>query len=106
MPSIQRIIDYCSLDQEPDEGEKGLNVIHGKIEFRDTWMKYREHLDFSLRSLSFTVPGGSKVGIVGRTGAGKSTIMQILLRLTELHSGEILIDGQNIANYKLSDLRN
>ena len=56
-------------------------------------MKYQENLDFSLRGLTFEIPSGSKVGIVGRTGAGKSTIMQILLRLTELHSGEILIDG-------------
>ena len=105
MPSVQRIIDYHALDQEPDEGDKGFKVTHGELEFCDTWMKYQENLDFSLRGLTFEIPSGSKVGIVGRTGAGKSTIMQILLRLTELHSGEILIDGQNIAKVKLSDLR-
>ena len=58
-----------------------------------------------LNELSFTVKGGMKVGIVGRTGAGKSSILQALFRLVEKDSGSIEIDGQDIANLGLTTLR-
>jgi len=58
-----------------------------------------------LREVSFKVEAGSKVGIVGRTGAGKSTIAQTLSRLLELESGSIEIDGVDIASISLQELR-
>ncbi len=58
-----------------------------------------------MREVSFKVEAGSKVGIVGRTGAGKSTIAQTLLRLLELESGSIEIDGVDIASISLQELR-
>lgn len=68
-------------------------MTEGKIEFQNVWMKYRPELDYSLQGLSFSIPPGTKAGIVGRTGAGKSTLMQVLFRLTEIDSGSIVIDG-------------
>lgn len=56
-------------------------------------MRYRSELDYSLQGLSFAIEPGTKLGIIGRTGAGKSTLMQVLFRLTELDSGNIHIDG-------------
>ena len=60
----------------------------------------------SLDSVSFKVSEGEKVGIVGRTGAGKSTMLMALTRIVELDSGQIFIDGQDIATVDLKALRN
>lgn len=68
-------------------------------------MKYRPNLDLVLRGLSVTFQGGHKIGVVGRTGSGKSTIMMSLLRILEAYEGEILMDGRDIAKVSLDDLR-
>ena len=68
-------------------------------------MKYREGMEPSLVDLDCRVQGGMKVGIVGRTGAGKSTILQVLFRLTECYEGRILIDGQDLKDVGLHKLR-
>ena len=70
--------------------------VHGKIEFTDVSMRYRPSLPPSIENLTFTVQPGMKVGIIGRTGAGKSSILQILFRLCELSNGSVKIDGQDI----------
>ncbi len=69
-------------------------------------MKYRKDLPIVLDSLNCTIKKGEKVGIVGRTGAGKTTIINTLLRVTEVVSGEILLDGKNISDMSLKNLRN
>ena len=68
-------------------------------------MKYRENLEPSIRDLTFKIQPRMKVGIVGRTGAGKSSILQALFRLSELSEGDIIIDGQNIKDLGLHILR-
>ena len=75
------------------------------IEFDDVRLRYRPNTDIVLNGLSFTVPPGSKVGVVGRTGAGKSTISLALSRIIELCGGTIKIDGVDIASLDLSVLR-
>ena len=70
--------------------------VHGKIEFNDVSMRYRPSFPPSIENLTFTVQPGMKVGIIGRTGAGKSSILQILFRLCELSNGSVKIDGQDI----------
>jgi len=77
----------------------------GEIEFSNVTMRYRETLEPSLKNLSFKVQPKMKVGIVGRTGAGKSSILQALFRLCELSEGTICIDGRNIADLGLHLLR-
>ena len=68
-------------------------------------MRYREGLPLVLRGLSVTVKPGSRCGVVGRTGAGKSSLINCLFRLQELTSGSIVIDGVDIAKMGLKDLR-
>lgn len=77
----------------------------GSIEFKDVQMRYRDGLPLVLQNLNLSVAGGERIGIVGRTGAGKSTIMSTLFRLVELSGGSISIDGRNIATIGLQDLR-
>ncbi|XP_047290104.1 multidrug resistance-associated protein 1 isoform X18 [Homo sapiens] len=77
----------------------------GRVEFRNYCLRYREDLDFVLRHINVTINGGEKVGIVGRTGAGKSSLTLGLFRINESAEGEIIIDGINIAKIGLHDLR-
>lgn len=77
----------------------------GVVQFNDVVLKYREHLAPSLKSISFETRPAEKIGIVGRTGAGKSSILAALFRLTELTSGAITIDTVNISHISLAALR-
>jgi ABC-type multidrug transport system fused ATPase/permease subunit len=77
----------------------------GEINFIDFWVKYRPNLDPVLRGLKVVFTAGDKIGVVGRTGSGKSTIMMSLLRILESFKGEIMIDGKDIAKLSLDDLR-
>lgn len=77
----------------------------GKIVYKQVEMKYRPDLDTVLNKLDFTIDAGHKVGVVGRTGAGKSTMSLCLSRICELHAGSIEIDGINIDKVNLHVLR-
>ncbi|USW57841.1 Putative AAA+ ATPase domain, ABC transporter type 1, transmembrane domain-containing protein [Septoria linicola] len=77
----------------------------GAIDFDNVQMRYRDGLPLVLKGLTMHVRAGERIGVVGRTGAGKSTIMSTLFRLVELSGGSISIDGVNIAKIGLHDLR-
>lgn len=77
----------------------------GQLEFRNVHLKYRPDTEIVLKDLSFRVHPGEKIGIVGRTGAGKSTICLGISRIVELQEGQILIDGIDISQIRLDDLR-
>lgn len=77
----------------------------GRIIFSDVHMRYRDGLPLVLQELDMDIRGGERIGIVGRTGAGKSSIMSALFRSTELSGGSITIDGIDIAKIGLHDLR-
>mmetsp|Transcript_20598 Transcript_20598/g.27816 ORF Transcript_20598/g.27816 Transcript_20598/m.27816 type:complete len:96 (+) Transcript_20598:445-732(+) len=68
-------------------------------------MKYRPDTPLVLRRLTFEVPAGLKIGVVGRTGAGKSSMLVAISRIAELQSGKIVVDGVDIASLELSELR-
>ena len=106
MASPQRLFEYKDLSEEgkliTDESFK---ITKGKIEIFNLYMKYRENYDYALKNLSFTIEPGSKTGIIGRTGAGKSSIMQVLFRLVNPEKGTILIDGQDLMRAGLHEIR-
>uniref|UniRef100_A0AAZ3NR57 Uncharacterized protein n=1 Tax=Oncorhynchus tshawytscha TaxID=74940 RepID=A0AAZ3NR57_ONCTS len=77
----------------------------GNVEFSDYSVRYREGLELVLKNLTLSVKGGEKIGIVGRTGAGKSSMTLCLFRLLEAAGGEITIDGVKISEIGLHDLR-
>ena len=78
----------------------------GKIEFQNYWVKYRANLPFVLKNITFTINPNEKVGVVGRTGSGKSTTLLSILRILEASEGKILIDGVDVSKLGLFDLRN
>ncbi|KAI9034703.1 P-loop containing nucleoside triphosphate hydrolase protein [Hyaloraphidium curvatum] len=110
MNGVERLLYYAEvLEQEappvtevrPPEGWPGKGVI----EFKGVEVRYRPDLPAVLRGVSFEVRAGERIGIVGRTGAGKSTIMQALFRLVEPSAGTVTIDGVDICQIGLADLR-
>uniref|UniRef100_A0A7S2L9K9 ATP-dependent transporter ycf16 n=1 Tax=Leptocylindrus danicus TaxID=163516 RepID=A0A7S2L9K9_9STRA len=110
MVSSERILAFIGLASEaplhmPCDTDNENWPENGKIEFKDITVQYRDDLPPSLNGISFCVEGGERVGIVGRTGSGKSTLMQALFRLLEAKEGLIRIDGVEIATLGLLKVR-
>ena len=108
--SLERITEYIELPQEaphriPEKQPKRGWPQSGRIEMRSVHFRYRPELPLVLKDISVDIKGGMKVGIVGRTGAGKSSLISTLLRLVELDAGTISVDGVNIGEIGLADLR-
>uniref|UniRef100_A0A3P9JD61 ATP-binding cassette sub-family C member 5 n=1 Tax=Oryzias latipes TaxID=8090 RepID=A0A3P9JD61_ORYLA len=110
--SVERINHYIkSLDSEaPRQSPKEMAPApswpqQGKITFQNVNMHYRDDLPLVLKNLSFTIQPEETIGIVGRTGSGKSSLAVALFRLVELSGGSITVDGINIAHIGLDDLR-
>lgn len=106
MASAERI--FLILDEPPAikeiDNPKPMGEVKGHIEFRNVWFAYVGE-DWVLRDVSFTVEPGETVAFVGATGAGKSTIMNLLSRFYDIQKGQILIDGQDIKELSLAELR-
>ncbi|XP_044714704.1 ABC transporter transmembrane domain-containing protein [Hirsutella rhossiliensis] len=109
MNAVERLHHYGSeLDEEAPAHTVDVRASWpetGDIVFDGVEMRYRDKLPLVLRGLSMHVAGGERVGIVGRTGAGKSSIVSTLFRLVEISGGSITIDGLDIATVGLHDLR-
>ncbi|NXS78003.1 MRP6 protein, partial [Erpornis zantholeuca] len=108
--SVERVTEYLRTPKEAPWTVNGklqgqVWLTEGRIEFRNYSLCYRPGLELALRRVSVTISGHEKVGITGRTGAGKSTLAAGLLRLVEAAEGALLIDGQDIAQLGLHDLR-
>ncbi|TYH70627.1 hypothetical protein ES332_D05G129300v1 [Gossypium tomentosum] len=106
MVSMERALQYIDVPQE--ELRQYLNSswpFQGVVEFQNVTMKYIPSLPAALNDITFTIAGGTQVGIVGRTGAGKSSVLNSLFRLTPICGGRILVDGLNIVDIPVRDLR-
>jgi ATP-binding cassette subfamily B protein len=105
MVGSERVFNLLEQDQYiKDEGERILPELKGNIEFKNISFAYIED-EYVLRNISFTVQPGETVALVGATGAGKSSIVNLLSRLYEFQEGQILVDGVDIKEYKLQSLR-
>ncbi|KAI9982474.1 hypothetical protein PInf_008418 [Phytophthora infestans] len=113
MTCFERIAHYGSLDEEGDEcaptSKDALSPEWprcGSIVFENVTLQYRRDLPIVLKSVSFSVKSGEKIGICGRTGSGKSSLMSVLFRVVEFpNSGRVLIDIVDISTITLSQLR-
>ncbi|XP_042240635.1 multidrug resistance-associated protein 5-like isoform X3 [Homarus americanus] len=109
--SVQRINNYSTglVSEAPAIIESKRPEVtwpkHGRISFRKVQMKYREDTPLVLKGLTFDIDSMEKIGIVGRTGSGKSSLGVVLFRLVELAGGTIRIDGIDISTLGLEDLR-
>ncbi len=107
--AVERIKEYTEIKQEaewrssnspPEDWPK-----EGAVSFNNYGMRYREGLDLVVKNITCDVRGGEKIGIVGRTGAGKSSLTVALFRLVEPAQGSISIDGRDVSQMGLHELR-
>merc|ERR1711936_580852 len=110
MVAVERIQEYQEVPQEAPfevpENDPGNDwPENGVVKFDNYQTRYREGLDLVLRGIDCTVNSGEKIGIVGRTGAGKSSLTLALFRIIESAGGAISIDGVNISQLGLGKLR-
>ena len=105
MVAAERVFKVLDTDSNINEsGNKIANNLRGDIQFKNINFSYNES-ETVLKSISFEIKAGTTTAIVGSTGAGKSTIINLINRLYEINSGDILIDGINIKEFTLSSLR-
>ncbi|TXG67672.1 hypothetical protein EZV62_008947 [Acer yangbiense] len=108
--SVERMLQYTSIPSEPplvieENRPDRCWPSHGEVDIRDLQVRYAPQMPLVLQGLTCTFAGGTKTGIVGRTGSGKSTLIQTLFRIVEPAAGQITIDGINISAIGLHDLR-
>ena len=103
MKRLTEIMDYES-EQKPDQEYTEMEQIDGDIEFKDVTFRYGNRSP-ALNHISFTIPKGKKVALVGSSGSGKSTITKLLLKYYEPESGEIDVNGVNLDEYSNSSVR-
>jgi ATP-binding cassette subfamily C (CFTR/MRP) protein 4 len=113
MTSVERVLEYCALDQEPPAQVPPKYrppnnwPSHGRIIFNNVCMSHSKdpNAPLALKHITLTIEASEKIGIVGRTGAGKSSFIQTLFRMGTLVDGEIKIDNIDISTVGLDDIR-
>lgn len=106
--AIERVSEYCELEPEkqPDIPERvPINwPSHGRIEFKNVFFRYSAASEPVLRGLTFSINPNERIGVVGRTGAGKSSLISCIFRLA-LVEGDVIVDDVNTSRIDLSVLR-
>ena len=115
LPAVERVFEYLPGSGVPGERARSTPYDEkllasdwpaaGAIEFRDVRLRYADGLPLALAGLELSVAGGEKLGVVGRTGAGKSTVLVALFRLVEPCGGSVLVDGTDVGRVGLKALR-
>lgn len=104
--SADRVFELLDLNEDIEDLDNGMKAdsLKGEIEFKNVWFAYKDE-EWVLKDVSFKIDKGESVAFVGATGAGKTTIISLLSRFYNIQKGEILVDGININDICLRDLR-
>ncbi|WP_386686470.1 lipid A ABC transporter ATP-binding protein/permease MsbA [Lonepinella sp. MS14437] len=105
MAACQTLFEFLDLDTEKDNGTYEIERAKGDVQFKNVSFAYQGKEELALNNISLTIPAGKTVALVGRSGSGKSTIANLLTRFYDIEQGEILLDGVNIQDYRLANLR-
>ncbi len=101
----ESIFEMVDMGREKDVGSLELDKVEGRIEYRHVSLGYQERQEKALDDICLTVPFGKTIALVGQSGSGKSSLIRLLPRLYDATEGQILIDGHNIRDFKLDNLR-
>lgn len=103
--SVERIMEVIDTKTKITDGEfLGNTKLKGEVEFKNVSFKYPDADEYVLKNISFKAKKGDTLALIGSTGSGKSTIVNLIMRFYDATEGEILIDGKNIKEYKLETL--
>lgn len=105
MAACQTLFDFLDLETEKDTGTQVIAHAKGDVEFKNVSFAYEGKEELALKNINLVIPQGKTIALVGRSGSGKSTIASLLTRFYDVKEGEVLLDGVNIQDYKLSNLR-
>ncbi|MEH8028475.1 lipid A ABC transporter ATP-binding protein/permease MsbA [Gallibacterium anatis] len=105
MAACQTLFAILDLETEQDNGKFVSEKVNGDIAFKDVSFYYQGKDEPALSHISFDIPAGKTVALVGRSGSGKSTIANLITRFYDIQQGEITLDGRNIKDYTLANLR-
>lgn len=104
LSSAERVLDILDAEEEPDRGKGNCPKMRGRIEFKDVNFSF-DRTKMTLSNINLTIEEGDIVGIVGTTGSGKSTLVNLLMRFYDNYEGDILVDGVNIRDIDLGYYR-
>ena len=105
MAACQTLFGILDLETEKDDGSYKAEPAKGELEFKNVSFTYQGKKESALNNVSFWIPAGKTIALVGRSGSGKSTIANLVTRFYDISQGEILLDGVNIKDYRLANLR-
>ena len=103
---INQVLDLHSSIENPSQPQTADSSVKGQVEFRDVTFRYSKNSEAVVEHVSFKAEAGQTVAFIGSTGSGKSTLVNLLPRFYDVSDGEILVDGVNVKDYDLEDLRN
>lgn len=103
---INQVLDLHSSIENPNHAQTADPSVQGQVEFRDVTFRYSKNSEAVVEQVTFKAEAGQTVAFIGSTGSGKSTLVNLLPRFYDVSDGEILVDGVNVQDYDLEDLRN
>ena len=103
---INQVLDLYSSIENPSHPQTANSSVKGQVEYRNVTFRYSKNSEAVVEHVSFKAEAGQTIAFIGSTGSGKSTLVNLLPRFYDVSDGEILVDGVNVQNYDLEDLRN
>ena len=103
---INQVLDLYSTIENPSHPQTANSSVNGQVEYRDVTFRYSKNSEAVVEHVSFKAEAGQTIVFIGSTGSGKSTLVNLLPRFYDVSDGEILVDGVNVQDYDLEDLRN